>query len=210
MRTRDQLIGAVALALVTYFGVLRIAEAKCDAAVGSRALPIDESHPDDLSAFRRLQAQLVVMDQKTLAERLESLRVAKELWVAPGLGPDRWAAYVEALGLVRRIYIRRVALLDPLVHLYPRGAPATVPHAGQAAFAWLSLGGAMRHELAHHDGAVEEGPAYATELSWYDEVRRSDFMASLEEEEHAAWEWAIDSAVASARKAARVAGVPMA
>lgn len=209
MRTRDQLIGAVTLALVTYFGVLRIAEAKCDAAVGSRALPIDESHPDDLSAFRRLQAQLVVMDQKTLAERLESLRVAKELWVAPGLGPDRWAAYVDALGLVRRIYIRRVALLNPLAHLYPRGAPATVPHAEQAAFAWLSLGGAMRHELAHRDGAVEEAPAYAVELGWYEEVRQSNFMRSLEGEDRAAWEWALDSSVASARQAARKAGVAM-
>jgi hypothetical protein len=207
MRTRDQLIGAVTLVVATYFGVMRIAEAKCDAAVGSRALPIDESHPDDLAAFRSLQQQLTLMGQAEFAERLESLRVAKELWVAPGLGPDRWAAYVEALGLVRRIYIRRVALLDPLAQLYPRGAPATVPHAEQAAFAWLSLGGAMRHELAHRDGAIEEAPAYAVELGWYEEVRRSDFMRSLEDGDRAVWEWAIDSAAASARKAARLAGV---
>lgn len=207
MRTRDQLIGAVTLALVTYFGVLRIAEAKCDAAVGSRALPVDDTHPEDLLAFRRLQKQLIVMDQRAFADRLESLRLARELWVAPGLGPDRWAAYVEALGLVRRIYIRRMALLDPLAHLYSRGAPATVPHAEQAAFAWLSLGGAMRHELAHRDGAVEEAPAYATELAWYEEVRRSNFMRSLEGDDLAVWEWAVDSAVASARKAARLAGV---
>jgi hypothetical protein len=207
MRTRDQLIGAVTLALVTYFGVLRIAEAKCDAAVGSRALPIDDTHPGDLFAFRRLQKQLVVMDQRALADRLESLRLARELRVAPGLGPDRWAAYVEALGLVRRIYIRRLALLDPLAHLYPRGAPASVPPAEQAAFAWLSLGGAMRHELAHRDGAVEEAPAYTVELAWYEEVRRSNFMRSLEGEDRAAWEWALDSSVASARKAARLAGV---
>jgi len=209
MRTRDQLIGAVTLVVATYFGVVRIAEAKCDAAVGSRGLPLDESRPDDLAAFRRLQQQLTLMGQTGFAERLESLRGAKELWVAPGLGPDRWAAYVEALGLVRRIYIRRVALLDPLAHLYPRGAPATVPRAAQAAFAWLSLGGAMRHELAHRDGAVEEAPAYAAELGWYEEVRRSDFMSSLEGENLAAWEWAIDSSVASAQKAARLAGVPM-
>ncbi len=208
MRTRDQLIGAVTLIVATYFGVMRIAEAKCDAAVGSRGLPLDESRPDDLAAFRRLQQQLTLMGQTGFAERLESLRVAKELWVAPGLGPDRWAAYVEALGLVRRIYIRRVALLDPLAHLYPRGTSAA-PHARQAAFAWLSLGGAMRHELAHRDGAVEEVSAYARELAWYEEVRRSDFMRSLEGENLAAWEWAIDSSVASAQKAARLAGVPM-
>ena len=65
----------------------------------------------------------------------------------------------------------------------------------------------MRHELAHRDGAVEEAPAYTTELAWYEEVRRSNFMRSLEDEERAAWEWAIDSAAASARKAARLAGV---
>ncbi len=209
MRTRDQVIGAVTLVVATYFGVMRIAEAKCDAAVGSRGLLLDESRPDDLAAFRRLQAQLVLMGQRAFAERLESLRVARELWVAPGLGPDRWAAYVESLGLVRRIYIRQVALLKPLAHLYPRGAPATVPHAEQTAFAWLSLGGAMRHELAHRDGAVEEASAYAMELAWYEEVRRSDFMRSLEGENLAAWEWAIDSSVASAQKAARLAGVPM-
>jgi hypothetical protein len=207
MRTRDQLIGAVTLALVTYFGVLRIAEAKCDAAVGSRALPLDDTHPDAFSAFRRLQKQLTVMDQAALADRLESLRVARELWVAPGLGPDRWAAYVEALGLVRRIYIRRLALLDPLAHLYPRGAPAAAPPAEQAAFAWLSLGGAMRHELAHRDGAIDEAAAYAVELAWYEEVRGSNFIGSLEGEDRAAWDWALDSSIASARKAARLAGV---
>jgi len=192
----------VTLALVTYFGGLRIAEAKCDAAVGSRGLPLDEGPPDDLAAFRRLQQQLTLMGQTGFAERLETLRVAKELWVAPGLGPDRWAAYVEALGLVRRIYIRRVALLDPLALLYPRGAPATVPQAQQAAFAWLSLGGAMRHELAHRDGAAEESLASSVELAWY-EVRWSHFMTSLEGEDRAAWEWAIDSSAASARKGSR-------
>ena len=109
MRTRDQLIGAVALAVATYFGVLRIAEAKSDAAVGSRGLLLDEKQPADLAAFRRFERQLIVIGQEPLADRLEELRVGRELWIAPGLGPDRWAAYVESLGLVRRIYIRRVA-----------------------------------------------------------------------------------------------------
>lgn len=205
MRTRDQLIGAVALAIATYFGVLRIAEAKCDAAVGSRGLILDESHPEDLAAFRRFEAQLVSMGQTALAERLETLRRSRELWVAPGLGPDRWAAYVESLGLVRRIYIRRVALLSPPSHLYPRGAPL-VPPAHQNAFGWLSLGGAMRHELAHRDGSIEEAEAYRVELDWYEEVGRSAFMTELEGDERAAWDWALASALASARKAARLAG----
>lgn len=205
MRARDQLIGALTLAAATYFGVLRIAEAKCDAAVGARGLPLDESRPDDLAAFRRLHQQLALMGQTEFAGRLESLRRAGELWVAPGLGPDRWAAYVEALGLVRRIYIRRVALLNPRTHLYPLGAPA-VPLENQTAFAWLSLGGAMRHELAHRDGEIEEARAYETELRWYEEIRQSAFMADLQDDERAVWDWGLESAVASARKAARLAG----
>lgn len=204
MRTRDQLIGAVALAIATYFGVLRIAEAKCDAAVGSRGLLLDESLPLDFAAFRRFQAQLGEMNQTALADRLEDLRRHRELWVAPGLGPDRWAAYVEALGLVRRIYIRRLALLSPPAHLYPRGALG-VPATYQAAFGWLSLGGAMRHELAHRDGAIEEAEAYGVELDWYEEVRRSPFMAGLEGLERATWDWAMEAAVSSAQKAARLA-----
>jgi hypothetical protein len=208
MRARDQLIGAVVLAVATYFGVLRIAEAKCDAAVGSRGLLLDEKQPADLAAFRQFEAQLVVIGQKPLADRLEKLRLGRELWVAPGLGPDRWAAYVESLGLVRRIYIRRVALLNPPAHLYPRGAPV-VPRGHQNAFGWLSLGGAMRHELAHRDGLVDEADAYRVELAWYEEVGQSPFMAGLEGDDRLAWEWALESALASARKAARLAGATL-
>ena len=205
MRPRDQLIGAVVLAIATYFGVLRIAEAKCDAAVGSRGLILDERHSEDLAAFRRFTAQLVVMGQEALADRLEELRLGRELWVAPGLGPDRWAAYVESLGLVKWIYIRRLALLNPAAHLYPRGAPL-VPLGHQNAFGWLSLGGAMRHELAHRDGLIEESDAYRVEFAWYQEVSQSPFIAALEGEERAAWEWALESALSSAHKAARLAG----
>ena len=74
MRARDQLIGALVLAIATYFGVLRIAEAKCDAAVGSRGLLLDENQPADVAAFRRFEAQLAVMGQKALADRLEGDR----------------------------------------------------------------------------------------------------------------------------------------
>ncbi len=124
---------------------------------------------------------------------------------APGLGPDRWAAYVESLGLVRRVYIRRAALLTPRLHLYPTDR-GDVPAGHQIAFAWLGLGGAMRHALAHRDGAIEEAEAYGIELAWYEEIRRSPFLTSREGEERALWEWALDSAVASARKAAARAG----
>ncbi|MBX7187835.1 MAG: hypothetical protein K1Y01_22020 [Vicinamibacteria bacterium] len=205
MRVREQLIGAAILATATYYGILRIAEAKCDAAVGSLGTPIDQSRPEDLAAFERLRQQLFTFGQGPFADRLEDLRRRHELWVAPGLGPDRWAAYVEALGLVRRIYIRRVALMNPRRHLYPAD-PVDVPTDYQSAFAWLGLGGAMRHELAHHDGAIEEAEAYRIELAWYEEIRRSAFLTSLEGDERARWEWAFESAIASARKAAERAG----
>lgn len=209
MRGRDQLIGSVALAVVTYFGILRIAEAKCDRAVGSRGVRLNEAQRDELAAFQRLQIELVRIGQGGFADRLEQLRQKDELWVAPGLGPDRWAAYVEALGLVRRIYIRRVALLDPRAHLYPQGATA-VPVDFQTVFAWLSLGGAMRHELAHRDGALEEALAYQQELDWYVEIRRSAFLAARQGDERAAWDWAIESAILSARRAAKQAGALLA
>jgi len=205
MRAREQLIGAAILATATYYGLLRIAEAKCDAAVGSLGTPIDESRPEDLAAFRKLQQQLIIFGQGPLAARLEELRGRHELWVAPGLGPDRWAAYVEALGLARRIYIRRVALMNPRRHLYPID-PVGVPAEHQMAFAWLGLGGAMRHELAHRDGAIEEAEAYRIEIAWYEEIRQSSFLASIEGDERARWEWALESAIASARKAAARAG----
>lgn len=208
MRAREQLVGAVVLVAATYFGVLRIAEAKCDAAVGSLGVLLDEHRPDELAAFQRLQRQLLTLGQEDLSTRLEALRQKKELWIAPGLGPDRWAAYVESLGLVRRIYIRRVALLNPRAHLYPQGAPE-VPADFQTAFAWLSLAGAMRHELAHRDGAIEEAGAYEAELAWYNEVQRSPFVTGLDGEARAAWDWASESAIRSARKAARQAGAAL-
>jgi hypothetical protein len=95
----------------------------------------------------------------------------------------------------------RAALLNPRRHLYPVDPPG-VPLGHQAAFAWLGLGGAMRHELAHRDGALEEAEAYRVELGWYEEVRQSAFVTGLEGEERATWDWALDSAIASARKAA--------
>lgn len=208
MRARDQLIGAAALAVAMYYGLLRIAEAKCDESVGSRGILISNGAPVEYAAFERLEARLTEMGEGAFAERLEDLRARKELWAAPGLGAGRWAAYVESLGLVKRIYIRRVALLNPLDHLYPNGAPQ-VPAAHQEAYAWISLGGAMRHELAHRDGALEESDAYRQEIAWYERVQASTFIASLDEEERPAWDWAIESAILSARKAAQKAGAAL-
>ncbi len=53
---------------------------------------------------------------------------------------------------------------------------------------------------------LEEAEAYRIELEWYEEVLRSPFLAGLTGEERAAWDWATDSAVRSAQKAAERAG----
>jgi hypothetical protein len=200
MRARDQLIGAVLLAGTTGFGLYRIAQAKNETTVGGAAFRLDASWPQEMAAFEVVRAEVAKMGDPALAERLEALRRDGEIWVAPKIGPERWAVFVDTLHLVRRIYVRRVALLDPLAHLYGRPR-RDIPLAYQRAHAWISLAGALRHELAHRDGAVEEGPAYDAEIEWYEELRRSPFLASLEGDERAAWEWGIDSAILSAQKA---------
>jgi len=204
MRLRDQLIGAVLLIAVTWFGLHRIAEAKNETTVGGAVYRLDESRPREMAAFEVVRAEVTQMGDPALAERLEQLRRDGEIWVAPKMGPERWAVFVDTLTLVRRIYVRQAALLDPVAHLYGVPRPE-VPQSYQRAHAWISLAGALRHELAHHDGATEEAPAYDTEIAWYEQVRRSPFLDSLEGEERAAWEWGIDSAILSARKARQIA-----
>jgi hypothetical protein len=204
VRLRDQLIGAVLLIAATWFGLHRIAEAKNETTVGGAVYRLDESRSQEMAAFRVVSAEITQMGDPALAERLERLRRDGEIWVAPKMGPDRWAVFVDTLKLVRRIYVRRVALLDPVTHLYAAPRPA-IPLSYQRAHSWISLAGALRHELAHRDGATEEAPAYDAEIAWYEQVRRSPFLASLEDEERAAWEWGIDSAILSARKARQIA-----
>lgn len=204
MRLRDQLIGAVALIVATYFGLHRIAEAKNETSVGGSVFRLDASWPQEMAAFQLVRAEVARMGDPALADRLERLRQDGEIWVAPRLGPERWAVFVETLGLVQRIYVRRVALVDPLAHLYGRPR-LDAPLAYQRAHAWISLAGALRHELAHRDGVIEEGPAYDVEIEWYEKLRDSAFLASLEGEERAAWEWGIESAILSARKARAIA-----
>jgi hypothetical protein len=205
MRLRDQLIGAVLLIVATWFGLHRIAEAKNETTVGGAVFRLEETRPDDMAAFQVVLAQIAKMGDGPLAERLERLRQDGEIWVAPRMGPERWAVFVDTLGLVRRIYVRRAALLDPLAHLY--GVPRPdIPLGYQRAHAWISLAGALRHELAHRDGAIEEAPAYQAEIAWYENLRGSPFVASLQGEDRLAWEWGIESAILSARKAWEKAG----
>ena len=205
MRLQHQLLVGVLLAAATYFALLRIAEAKNEAAVGGRAFPVAPPHSAEIESFAVLRGRLEQMGQGDLAGRLEALRARDQLWAAPALGPERWAVFVESLSLVRRIYVRQAALRDPVSHLYPR-PPEGIPPAYQAAFASLSLAGALRHELAHHDGVHEEARAYAIEIAWYEAVRGSGFLDRLQRDERRAWEWAIESALLSVNKAREKAG----
>jgi hypothetical protein len=204
MRVRDQLLVAVVLGAATYFALVRIADAKSDAAVGGGGYALDARHRDELEAFQRLRSHLGRMGESGLADRLESLRAQGAVWVAPNLGPERWAVFVEALSLARRIYVRREALLDPLAHLYRSPRP-DIPRPYQEAHAAVGLAGALRHEIAHHDGVRREDAAYDTELRWYEDVKHSPFLDGLPAEERRAFEWGIESAVLSARKARDIA-----
>jgi hypothetical protein len=201
MRLRYELIGAAVLVAATYFAVLRVAEAKNEATVGSGVFPLVEGHRAEQLAFAEVRAKLERMGELALSNRLEELRQERRTWVAPFLERERWAVFVETTPLVRRIYIRQQALLDPRSHLYPAGPPPDIPEDHQAAFAWVSLAGALRHELAHYDGLMEEAAAYDRELAWYEGLKRSPFLASQPEAARRAWEWGIDSAILSARKA---------
>jgi hypothetical protein len=204
VRARDQLIGAVLLIGATGFGLYRIAEAKNETTAGGAVYRLDESRPREMAAFGVVQAEIAQMGDPALAERLEQLRRDGEIWVAPKLGPGSWAVFVESLRLVRRIYVRQQALLDPVAHLYRVPRP-DIPPRHQQAHAWINLAGTLRHELAHRDGATEEAPAYDAEIAWYEQLRRSPFLASLQGEEREAWEWGIDSAILSAQKARDIA-----
>lgn len=203
MSARSQLVAAVLLAIATYGVLLRIAEAKVERAVGAHGFRLDERRPAELEAFERERKGLDEIGQRAFAGRLEALRAKGALWVAPELGAERWAVFVESLRLVRRIYVRRAALLDPRAHLYPGGSD--VPDPNQRAFAFISLSGALRHELAHYEGLIEESAAYEAEIAWYEELRASPWLGSLDAERRRVYAWAVDSAVLTARRASETA-----
>ncbi len=202
MRLREQFFVAVVLGGATWFSLLRIAESKNEAAVGSASYSLVSGHPAEREAFDALRARLASIGQGPFAARLGELAAEGRIRVAPALGAQRWAVFVESLGLVKRIYVRRTALLDPRAHLAEQGA-VQGSFGQQQVFAWISLCGALRHELAHNDGLLEEYAAYAVEVGWYEELRASAFVKGLEGRQAETWQWALDSAVLSAREAAR-------
>jgi hypothetical protein len=204
VRLTIQIVGAVLLVSTSYVSVERIAEAKNETAAGGSVFRLDEKRAPELAAFGSLRSWLVSVGESGLSDRLERLRENGEVWVAPRLGPERWAVFVDTLSLVRRIYVRRAALLDPRTHLYPTPHP-DVPESYQKAFASVSLAGALRHEVAHRDGITTEGGAYEVEIAWYEGLRQSAPIQSMTENDRRVWEWALESAILSARKASATA-----
>ena len=143
-----------------------------------------------------------------------ALRVRDQLIVAAALGIATYFALLRIAeaksetavgGQVAPIDARRrEALLDPVAHLYRTPRP-DIPRAYQEAHAWIGLAGALRHELAHRDGVLDEAAAYDAELAWYETVRQAAPLPRMGGEERRAWEWGLESAVLSARKARETA-----
>ena len=193
---------AVALAVLvsTWHAIVAIAEHKADALAGDGTLLLGPGHPEEMRAFSSLLGQLRRWEEPGLAEALARLQEAGHLRVAPRLGGNRSAIYVDALGLVRRIYVRRDELLS-------RDRPfpdLEVPDRARRLFATLRLAGTLLHELQHYEGLEDEGATYDREIEWYEEVRDAALHGLAGEEERWAG-WAIDSAVESARAARETA-----
>jgi len=196
------LAAAVAILASTYFAILEIAESKADGLAGGETFVLDSRHGAESAAFSGLLARLGEWDEEGLAASLVSLRDAGHIHVAPRLGGGRSAVYVNALGLVSRIYLRG----DNLVL---RGLPfpdLDIPERAQRTFAMIRLAGTLVHELAHYGGIEDEDAAYDREIEWYRQLgeRNADRLAG---DERRLFDWALASALASA-EAAREKAVP--
>ena len=190
-------LGVVVLIVgATYLAILRIAEHKADSLAGGGTFRLDGSGSVEMRSFDGLLDQLRRWNDPGFATSLSALRESGHLWVAPHLAGDRSAIYVNALGLVARIYVRRDELFDrelPFPDL-------DVPDAAQRQFATIRLAGTLFHELQHYDGLEDEGATYDREIEWYQRLR-DQVLPGLDGERHRWFEWAVDSAIESARAA---------
>ncbi len=196
---RDQVLLGTLLLFATAAGIRNIAEARNEAAVGGRAHRLEPLRPDDMAAFAGILSVIEGLGRPELSERLRELQRKGALWVAPGMDAGHWALYVDTFGLVRRIYVRDVALRTPESHLFPEG-DASISMDRRRAFAGVGLAGALFHELQHWDGVEEETEAYDREIAWLESLRGS-LPSRLTDTERRALEWGIESATLSARKA---------
>jgi hypothetical protein len=193
MKTLLKLGLAAAIVASTYFAILRIAEEKANALAGGATFVLDERRSEEWQAFGRLREQLRRWGEADLATALLRLQGSGDLWVAPALGGERSAIFVNALDLITRVYVRR----DKLV---PRRLPfpdLDVPESAQRTFESIRLAGTLLHELQHYQGLEDETATYEQEIQWYEDLRerRLDLLGG---EERRLFEWAVDSAIETA------------
>jgi hypothetical protein len=196
VRVLGKLALAVAVLVSTYYAILRVAEHKADALAGGGTFRLDRSHAEDDEAFTNLLAQLRRWGQASLAGSLRSLQEKGRLFVAPRLARERSAIYVDALGLVRRIYVRPDELVARKLPFPDLGAPEDA----QRTFTRIRLAGTLFHELQHYGGLEDEAATYDREIAWYGRLRDA-VLPGLEGERARWFEWAVDSAVESAEAA---------
>jgi hypothetical protein len=192
---------AAVIVAATWYAIVRVAEEKANALAGGSTYRLDPRHPEDWRAFGTLLDRLRKWDEDDLATALVRVQEKGDLRVAPALGGDRSAVYVDALGLATWVFVRR----DQLV---PRGLPfpeLDVPEEAQRTFSTIRLAGTLYHELQHYDGIEDETATYEREIEWYDGLRER-MLDRLEGEERHWFEWAVDSAIETAATAQEKAG----
>jgi hypothetical protein len=196
VKTLGRLALAAAIVASTYYAILRVAEHKADALAGGDTFRLDRAHPEEKQAFDALLGQLRQWNQPELAESLLALEEEGRLFVAPRLAGERSAIYVDALGLVRRIYVRP----DELLFRRLPFPDLDIPETAQRTFTTIRLAGTLFHELQHYGGLEDEGATYDREIAWYRRLREA-VLPELRGEAARWFEWAVDSALESAQAA---------
>ena len=187
---------AAAIVAATYLAIVRIAEHKADALAGGKAFALDRRHTREMETFGALLAELRGLGEPDLAASLAGLQESGQLWLAPHLGGERSAIYVNALGLVSRIYVRRDELVSGRVP-FP---DLDLPDAARRTFTTVALAGTLFHELQHYQGLEDEGATYEREIAWYRGLGEAR-LGQLDGEGKRWFEWAVASALESARAA---------
>ena len=202
MKALLNLAMAAAIVASTYYAIREIAGQKADALAGGGTFVLDGRSGAETRAFTDLLRQLRAWEEPDLAASLASLQESGRIWVAPRLGGGRSAVYVNALGLVSRIYVGSGELVVRSLP-FPE---LEVPDGARRTFATVRLAGTLFHELQHSDGVEDEGAVYEREMEWYRGLGKRA-AGGLEAEERRWFEWAVVSALASAAAAREKATV---
>ena len=187
---------AAAIVVSTYYAIVRIAEHKADALAGGGTFVLDGRHTAESEPLDAVSRQLRGWGEHELAASLARLQGSGHLFVAARLTGGRSAIYVDALGLVSRIYVRR----DELVARALPFPDLDIPDRARRTFATIRLAGTLLHELQHYEGVEDEGAACEREMAWYRELgeRVADRLSG---EDRRWFEWAVASAIDSAAAA---------